>query len=190
MILRFFSSKFWIPFQFDVHSLVNTLCSPNLEGLCFDAKQSPIRDKIVSVALSNHQLQLWDCRGFSKCSTLFHGCEVITVDWHNTNENFVITGSSDGILRLWDLRKSGTPVKRFIGHEWAIRQVTSCKFNADIFLTCSYDKTVRRWNIQNENVHHILQHHTEFVYGIDTNPIIKGLAIDCSWDSQIKLFKY
>ena len=170
--------------------MVNIFCSPAQEALCFQAKQSPHHKNTVAVVLSNHQLQVWDCRLGQVSLVLFHGCDVTTLEWHLGDENLIMTGAADGLLRLWDLRKPQTPLKRFIGNLMAIRKVVSCKFHYETFLSCSYDKTIRCWNLNNEKCHRKLEHHTEFVYGLDTSPKLSRMAVDCSWDSQIKLFTY
>ena len=79
---------------------------------------------------------------------------------------------------------------RFLGHDLAVRKVVSSPFDADKFLSCSYDKTVRCWDLKNELKHLKLEHHTEFVYGLDLSPFQHSLAVDCSWDCETKLFTY
>ena len=35
----------------------------------------------------------------------------------------------------------------------------------------------------------VIEHHTEFVYGLDFSNFIPGLVGDCSWDQHIRLYK-
>ena len=35
----------------------------------------------------------------------------------------------------------------------------------------------------------VIEHHSEFVYGLDFSTFVPGLVADCSWDQNIKLFK-
>ena len=79
---------------------------------------------------------------------------------------------------------------RFLGHDQAVRKIVSCPFDANRFLSCSYDKTVRSWNMHHELKHEKLEHHTEFVYGLDLSPFEQFLAVDCSWDCEAKIFNY
>ena len=79
---------------------------------------------------------------------------------------------------------------RFLGHDQAVRKIVSCPFDANRFLSCSYDKTVRSWNMHQELKHEKLEHHTEFVYGLDLSPFEQFLAVDCSWDCEAKIFHY
>ena len=79
---------------------------------------------------------------------------------------------------------------RFLGHDQAVRKIVSCPFDANRFLSCSYDKTVRSWNMHQELKHEKLEHHPEFVYGLDLSPFEQFLAVDCSWDCEAKIFNY
>jgi hypothetical protein len=44
--------------------------------------------------------------------------------------------------------------------------------------------------MQHELKHDKLEHHTEFVYGLDLSPFEQFLAVDCSWDCEAKIFNY
>jgi len=44
--------------------------------------------------------------------------------------------------------------------------------------------------MHHELKHDKLEHHTEFVYGLDLSPFEQFLAVDCSWDCEAKLFSY
>ena len=79
---------------------------------------------------------------------------------------------------------------RFLGHNLAVRKIVSDPFDADRFMSCSYDKTVRSWNMKNELKHFKLEHHREFVYGLDISHFQQFLAVSCSWDCEIKLFNH
>ena len=71
-----------------------------------------------------------------------------------------------------------------------MRKIVLCPFDANKFMSCSYDKTVRSWNTKNELKHFKLEHHTEFVYGLDISHFQQFLAVSCSWDCEIKLFDH
>ena len=159
-------------------------------GLVYQSKSSPIRTSTIGCVTSSGLLNIWDLNSPPRTVThsLQHGNDVITLDWHKSIQNFILTGCSDGVIRLWDLRNHYQPVKRFLGHDHAVRNLVS-KSN-DKFLSCSYDMSVRSWDINDTINHRSLKHHTEFVYGIDICPFNLNLAVDCSWDEMISLFHY
>ena len=160
--------------------------------MIFDGKLSPFNNSLVGCGNSHGQLNVWNTKHSlgNSCVTLNHGSEVLCLSWHNVNANLILSGCSDAVIRLWDLRSPGQPLKRFLGHDYGVKRLKFNPFDPGKFLSCSFDKTVRSWALENEYHHSRLEHHTEFVYGLDMSPFKRNLAIDCSWDSEIKLFDY
>ncbi len=157
------------------------------DTMVFDAKSSI--DGLVASA-GEGQLSLIDWRQKTLIGTLKHGSDVLCLDWMPGDSCQFLSGAADGVLRLWDVRQCSLPIRRFLGHDFAVRKVIWSHFNKDTFLSCSYDKTVRQWLVSHRGAghHKKLEHHTEFVYGLDTSPFYHRLAVDCSWDSTVKFF--
>ena len=158
--------------------------APN--SLVHQAKVSYHQPHIFGCVSSKGTLNIWDLRSRQESLSMFHGTEVLCLEWLEHFDSLILTGSSDGVIRLWDVRNHFQPVKRFIGHEYAVRQIKNAN---DRFLSCSYDLTVRSWTLSDPSHHRFLKHHTEFVYGIDVCPFDSSLAVDCSWDTTLKLFR-
>lgn len=150
--------------------------------LVLQAKMS-LDGRNFAAAETKGHLSVHDTRS-RQVTRLFHGCDVTCLSWHQIE---ILTGGADGVIRLWDLRNKAQPVKRFIGHDYAVRKICSV---ANEFLSCSYDKTVAHWNLCETHRFRRLDHHTEFVYGLDLSPFHPRLAIDCSWDSTVKLLTF
>ena len=169
---------------------MNRIYTKNLSGMVYQSKSSPNRNSTVGCVTSSGLLNVWDLNSppHNVIHSLPHGNDVLTLEWHKENQHYVLTGSSDGVIRLWDLRNHYQPVKRFFGHDHAVRNLVVSKFND--FLSCSYDMTVRSWDINDTLNHRSLRHHSEFVYGIDICPFNSNLAVDCSWDEIISLFHH
>ena len=180
-------------FQWDPLTFENVFDTGQVgTSMMFDGKFSNHNESIIASGDSMNFLNIWDTRNISGKPMLKfnHGCEVLCIAWHKFNQNLILSGSADGIIRVWDLRYKGQPLKRFLGHDYAVKRLKWSPFNEHVFLSCSYDKTCRKWNLNNEYHHSKLEHHTEFVYGLDLSPFHGNIAVDCSWDSEIKLFKY
>ncbi len=122
---------------------------------CVPVNSIPFDEKVYKVSLSRHgskptlcavgtgmpskPLGLCDISN-SVCShTLLGHCgAVVAVDWHPRNENVLVTGSWDGTVRLWDIRRSGTGGKACVSifdadsspHDYK-KQEKTCK-------TCGY----------------------------------------------------
>jgi WD40 repeat protein len=116
-----------------------TMCHSD-ECLVFETKWAPNSLQLAS-ATSLNGLSIWDVRSNMKTSTINHGCDVLTIDWHDAS--LILTGAADGLVRSWDLRKASQPLKRFFGHKYAVKKVVVSPHNSAIFLSCSYDLTVR-----------------------------------------------
>ncbi len=99
-----------------------------------------------------------------------------------------MTGSWDGTLRLWDLKK-GSTIKRFVSHS---RDVLAVAFSPDNRQIASggRDKNLKIWNTVGECKFTVEQNaHTDWVSSVkfyqDTkNPIV----VSASWDRTIKVW--
>ena len=71
----------------------------------------------------------------------------------SSKETTLLTGHEDTIVRLWDVRSGAsekTFSQQFEGHEKWVSQV---KFNQNVdnlFISGSYDGTVKLWDLRNE----------------------------------------
>ena len=70
------------------------------------------------------------------------------VKWSRQDSN-VIASSHDKYLRIWDKRKGAYPVRSIEAHGTKIYGVDWNRFYANKIVTCSLDKTVKFWDINN-----------------------------------------
>ena len=72
------------------------------------------------------------------------------------NDNIILAGCEDSIIRLFDTRVNGTKKAQLKNqYEAHSRYVTQVKFNSrvqDVFISSSVDGTVRLWDIRNMDV--------------------------------------
>jgi len=96
-----------------------------------------------------------------------------------------LSGSDDGIIRLWDLAK-GQQIRTFRGHTAA---VTSVCFSPDgtQFLSGSNDKTVRLWDIEKTEAINIFTGHTDAVTSVCFSSI-RTQVLSGSMDWTIRLW--
>ncbi|KAG7394507.1 DNA excision repair protein ERCC-8 [Phytophthora boehmeriae] len=91
----------------DAFSCVSTL---PLRSKVFGAKFSPVASthSLIAAATAKGEVRLVDmASGATAHSLLGHKDEVWTLDWAPTNEFHLASGSGDGEIRLWDIRRSG-----------------------------------------------------------------------------------
>ncbi|KAL7525853.1 hypothetical protein ACHAXR_001189 [Thalassiosira sp. AJA248-18] len=86
-----------------------------------------------------------------KKAKLLADCEAIAWDPHNPQ--YLTAASEDGVVQCWDVRKFGSePVWSMVAHEYG--GVSDICYNSQVpgmLVTCSIDKTVALWDIQNIN---------------------------------------
>ncbi|ESO94916.1 hypothetical protein LOTGIDRAFT_144806 [Lottia gigantea] len=160
------------------------------ENIVYSVNWSPRLPFIFASASGDQTIRIWDRRKTADANMVIsaHQCEVLSCDWSKYDENIIISGGVDGVVKCWDLRKPNHFISQLNGHQYAVRKIKTSPFNAKIIATCSYDFTVRFWDILENKLLKTVEHHTEFVYGIDWNLHTPGQIADCSWDELIKVY--
>jgi peroxin-7 len=162
------------------------------ENIVYSAIWCPLIPNCFSSASGDHTVRVWDTRKPNVAQLVItgHVTEVLSCDWCKYDQNILATASTDGGLRVWDLRRPRQCLHELKGHQYAARRVKFSPFETSVLLSCSYDFTVRTWNfaVQPTAPLETVEHHTEFVYGIDFNLHIPGQIADCSWDELIKVY--
>eukprot|EP00826_Nyctotherus_ovalis_P028543 TRINITY_DN2253_c0_g3_i3.p1 TRINITY_DN2253_c0_g3~~TRINITY_DN2253_c0_g3_i3.p1 ORF type:complete len:203 (+),score=46.58 TRINITY_DN2253_c0_g3_i3:323-931(+) len=64
------------------------------------------------------------------------------------NENFIVSGSNDSVLILWDIEKEGASVRQFVDHESEITCMDVCEEDRNIIVSGSDDTTIRVWDVR------------------------------------------
>lgn len=95
-----------------------------LDGRVFDCAMSPIATghSLVAVAASDSRVRLADLStcGFTH-ALVGHSDAVVCLQWSNVSDWVLATGSRDGSIRLWDIRKAG---------QGSVAQIASCDAGA------------------------------------------------------------
>ncbi|XP_023258290.1 peroxisomal targeting signal 2 receptor-like, partial [Seriola lalandi dorsalis] len=129
-------------------------------------------------------LRVWDLKAaVCRLAIPAHKAEILSCDWCKYDQNIVATGSVDCSVCVWDLRNVRQPVNQLQGHTYAIRRVKFSPFSKTVLASCSYDFTVRFWDYsRNPSLPDTVEHHSEFVCGLDFNLHIPNQVVDCSWE--------
>jgi len=64
------------------------------------------------------------------------------------DENYLISGSNDSTLMLWDINKTGRSVRQFVDHESEVVCLDVCEADGNMIASGSGDTTVRLWDIR------------------------------------------
>ncbi|MED6109213.1 WD-40 repeat-containing protein msi4 [Stylosanthes scabra] len=80
-----------------------------------------------------------------------HDGDIHCVDWNPHDINFILTGSADNTVKMFDRRKLssegvGSPVYKFEGHEAAILSVQWCPDKSSVFGSSAEDGYLNIWD--------------------------------------------
>ena len=121
-----------------------------------------------------------------------HYVSDIVASW---DENFVLSASWDGTLRLWEIA-SGTCHRRFIGHEKDVLSVSFSSDNRQI-VSGSRDRTIKLWNTLGVCKYTIAPpSHQDWVSCVRFTPDLispaeephKTLIVSVGWDKMVKVW--
>uniref|UniRef100_A0A8C7JAD2 Peroxin-7 n=1 Tax=Oncorhynchus kisutch TaxID=8019 RepID=A0A8C7JAD2_ONCKI len=161
------------------------------EGVIYSTLWSPHIPGCFASASGDGTLRVWDVKtGRCRLAIPAHKAEILSCDWCKYDQNVIVTGAVDCSLCVWDLRNVRQPLSRLRGHSYAIRRVKFSPFNQTVLASCSYDFTVRLWDYSRteQPLLETLEHHSEFVCGLDFNLQIPNQVVDCSWDETVKIY--
>ncbi|KXN74662.1 WD40 repeat-like protein [Conidiobolus coronatus NRRL 28638] len=115
-----------------------------------DLKFSKVSKNLLYGVTSSSQLFLWDSRDASlKISPDMHDGPINSIDSHIFDDNYLLTGGSDRVVKVWDRRKlssnysqSSYPSIIVQKHHSQVNQVSWSPMLSDAFASCSDDGTV------------------------------------------------
>jgi len=157
---------------------------------------SQTRDEHFILSASWDKLiKLWDINSNQSINT-FPGHEhlVYQVSWSPHIPASFASASGDRSVRLWDCRDTSGCSVRLAGHDgeghrYAIRRIRTSPFVGSRLSSASYDFTVKFWDVDQGTVCiDTVEHHSEFVYGLDYNMHVPGQMADCGWDELIHVY--
>jgi peroxin-7 len=159
-------------------------------SIVYEAKWNPRVDKLLASVGGDGMLNMYDVsagRSVSRISGA-HGNEILCLDFNKYRDHIIATGSVDRSIKVWDLRNPGTCIQTFTGHDLAVRRVKFSPHSETILASCSYDMTCRVWSTGHGGLIDTLDHHTEFVIGIDFSNFSRDLIASTAWDRRVCLW--
>ena len=98
------------------------------------------------------------------------------------------SGSADKKIKIWLCNSNGGKndcIQTLTGHAGWIKSIEiTC--NENHLLSCSHDKTIKLWNLEDGTCVRTFQGHTEYVYCIRANA--DGKVISGSSDKSVKIW--
>jgi len=115
-----------------------------------------------------------------------HQMPVRTVAF-SSDSQFLITGSDDKCILVYDISGGGELLHRFTGHTSWVLAVAPSPTAARIFATGSTDKSVKLWDIGAKECVHTFQAHKDQVWGLAWSPDGAKLA-SVGDDARLQLY--
>ena len=144
--------------------------------------------KLLASASLDGFVRLWDVVSRSRHKTFSHGGWVKSVAFSADGKTLASGGGDqDGSVMLWDVNASQNHhITTFPGHNGIVESVA---FSTDrrMFATASRDRTVKLWDIPNQQMHKNLTKHVNVVCAVAFSPDGKLLATS-SRDNSIILW--
>lgn len=126
----------------------STLTLLRHSDLVYQVSWDPVNPLRLASASGDGNTLIWDLNYPSPKTALAQGSDVLCCAWIPEQDHVILTGGTDGLIRIWDLRNPHFPIHRLDGHEFAVRKLITVKPN--LFLSASYDKTVRCASLSKE----------------------------------------
>jgi len=106
----------------------------------------------------------------------------------SSDGQFALSGSWDGMLRLWDIN-TGLTTRKFVGHTKDVLSVAFSSDNRQI-VSGSRDKTIKLWNTLGECKYTFDENsHTEWVSCVRFSPNASNpIIVSCGWDKLVKVW--
>ncbi|WVR03084.1 hypothetical protein IAU60_000073 [Kwoniella sp. DSM 27419] len=113
---------------------------------------------------------------------------VFDVAWNERHENQVIAGCGDGSVKMFDTTLEGSPVRSWHEHSGEVVSADWNNINKDMFVTGSWDQTVKIWTLGRVTSLLTLSAHTSQVYSAMCSPHDPSRILTCGMDGYIHLF--
>lgn len=159
----------------------------NHNDIIYSCNFHPTLSNVISSSSKDKSCKLFDIKSNKEIKSFNSNYEILTCDF-NKYDNLIGLGNSNGIIQIYDLRKSDIEVITLNGHNLCVKKIIFSPFDSKTLISVSYDMNVNYWNISYSIPIHIFNHHKEFVYGCDFSLFNKNLISTTSWDNSLCLF--
>jgi len=122
---------------------------------------------------------------------LGHSKEGYGLNWSHRREGYLLSGSDDHRVCLWDVNQNSSslnPVRLIEEHKGVVEDVNWHKTHESMFATCGDDRKLILWDVKQEKPTMIIEAHAEEVNSVEFNYFNDFHIITASNDKTIALW--
>ncbi|KAI8881530.1 hypothetical protein K501DRAFT_222721 [Backusella circina FSU 941] len=141
---------------------------------------------IIAMGL-NGQMVIWDLRHKREVKTIPVQAPTSAV-WHPDQTTQLATSSANGTITLWDLRHTQVPERTMSGHTDAILDLSWCRQDSDLLLSCGKDGKTMIWNPNSGEAIREVSQHPNWTFKTSWSPCHPDLLASASYDGKIQVY--
>ena len=145
----------------------------------------------IAVGYSDCYIRVFDLDGLTlKYEWPAHSNSVFTLRY-TPDGSFLMSGSRDARLKLWDVQAGYTPATEVVAHMYAINHI---EFGPDSkhFVTCSMDKSIKVWDLRELRLLKVIDKGRYAGHGTSVNKLLwthhHGQLVSASDDRTISVW--
>ncbi|WOK93537.1 hypothetical protein Cni_G02237 [Canna indica] len=154
---------------------------------------NPKFQHILSSTSYNGITVVWDLRQQKPVTSFADSsrrrCSVL--QWNPDISTQLIISSEDDSspsLRVWDVRKTISPIREFVGHTKGVIAMSWCPYDSSFLLTCAKDNRTICWDTISGEIVSELPVSTNWNFDIHWYPKIPGVISTSSFDAKVGLY--
>ncbi|XP_042462555.1 protein transport protein SEC31 homolog B-like [Zingiber officinale] len=116
-------------------------------------------------------------------------CSVL--QWNPDLSTQLIVASDDDSspsLRVWDVRKTLSPIREFVGHTKGVIAMSWCPYDSSFLLTCAKDNRTICWDTTSGEIVCELPASTNWNFDVHWYPKIPGVISASSYDMKVGIY--
>ncbi|XP_013392028.1 GATOR complex protein WDR24 [Lingula anatina] len=165
----------------------------NLNFSAADVTWNPVEDHLLASAATNGAVVTWNLNkpSRSKQELVFneHKRTVNRVCFHSTEANLLLSGSQDGFMKLFDLRKKEVNCT-FSGQSESVRDVQFCPHHYFQFAAAYENGNLQLWDLRRpDKWEKMFTAHSGPAFTLDWHPDDKNWIASAGRDRSIKIWE-
>nr|CAB3455189.1 unnamed protein product [Digitaria exilis] len=154
---------------------------------------NPKFQHIVATTSSNGMTVVWDLRNQKPLTSFSDSVRrrSSVLQWNPDMSTQLIVASDDDnspSLRVWDVRKTISPVREFVGHSKGVIAMSWCPYDSSFLLTCSKDNRTICWDTVSGEIISELPTSDNWNFDLHWYRKIPGVIAASSFDGKIGIY--